>query len=58
MRRSSIDTSVSETREKNSINYRRMKLENRTLRRIFGPKREGNGEWRMFYLVVCTVHLI
>ena len=32
-------------------------FENRILRRIFGPKRDENGEWRR-KLIVCTVHLI
>ena len=26
-----------------------MVFENRILRRIFGPKRDENGEWRMFH---------
>ena len=25
-------------------------LENRTLRRIFGPKRDENGEWKRFHI--------
>ena len=36
-------------------------FENRILRRIFGPKRDENGEWRsstMRNFIVCTVHLI
>ena len=36
-------------------------FENRVLRRIFGPKRDENGEWRRLHneeLHVCTVHLI
>ena len=36
-------------------------FENRILRRIFGPKRDENGEWRRLYneeLIICTVHLI
>ena len=36
--------------------------ENKILRRIFGPKRDENGEWRRLHtmrnFVVCTVHLI
>ena len=30
-------------------------FENRILNRIFGPKRDENGEWRMRNFVVCTV---
>ena len=36
-------------------------FENRILRRIFGPKRDENEEWRMLHnekFMVCTVHLI
>ena len=36
-------------------------FENRILRRIFGPKRDENGEWRRLHneeLFVGTVHLI
>jgi hypothetical protein len=36
-------------------------FENRILRRIFGTKRDENGEWRRLYneeLIVCTVRLI
>ena len=36
-------------------------LENKILRRIFGPKRDENGEWKGFTMrnfIVCIVHLI
>ena len=35
-------------------------FENRILRRIFGPKKDDNGEWGRIQneeLIVCTVHL-
>ena len=41
--------------------FRLKVFENRILRRIFGPKRDENGEWgrlTMRYFIVCTVHLI
>ena len=41
--------------------YRLRAVENRILRRIFGPERDENEEWRDLYnekLIVCTVHLI
>ena len=43
---------------------RRLRIfENRILRRIFGPKRDENGEWSrvgstMRNFIVCTVHLM
>ena len=36
-------------------------FEYRILRRIFGPKRDENGEWRWLHskeLHICTIHLI
>jgi hypothetical protein len=37
-------------------------FENRILKRIFGPNRDVNGEWRRLHneelFIVCTVHLI
>ena len=42
---------------------RRLRVfKNRVLRRIFGPKRDANGEWRRLHKeevrIVYTVHLI
>jgi hypothetical protein len=41
--------------------YRLRVFDNRISKRVFGPKRNENGEWRrlpMRNFIVCTVHLI